>query len=148
MDSSESTEREKITFSIREELETVAAFFWDFDSKARVLLSRDIARRVERCSTDLLQMTVYRERGLESTGLEHRNRYFINDITFHRIDSDTVVILVDPNEGLVKKAQFGGEESKSWAALRSFERITRKRQSKIQDAVQAKIRSVIRLSRR
>jgi hypothetical protein len=98
----------KTTVLVRAELEEVAAFFWDFNSRANVEISGDVERIVggEKEDDDLgiVRKVVSRRRKLESSHRgHHHDRSFDSEMTFHRIDDDTIIINTVPLHDEKKK---------------------------------------------
>ena len=92
----------------RAELEEVAAFFWDFSSRSNMEISGDVERTVGGENEDddlgIVRNVVSRRRKLESSHRgHHHDRSFDSEMTFHRIDDDTIIINTAPLHDEKKK---------------------------------------------
>ncbi|GMI02548.1 hypothetical protein TrVE_jg10594 [Triparma verrucosa] len=95
------------SIEVEADIEEVAAFLWDFDSRANMQISGDIERRVLRDSVDnnFFKRVVMRRKRLKSSHHgQHSIRRFTNRMTLHKLDADTFVLLLTPiDDNTLKK---------------------------------------------
>jgi hypothetical protein len=88
----------KTVVKFRAKVEDVAAFFWDYKSRANMEISGDVERSAEEkdnCEDGAFRMFVKRRQHLENShGAAHRDRIFASDMTLNRIDDDTFIVLL------------------------------------------------------
>ncbi|GMH55451.1 hypothetical protein TL16_g01910 [Triparma laevis f. inornata] len=85
--------------NVRAEMEEVAAFFWDFDSRANMQISRDVERTFEEDEEGAggFKKIVKRHQQISSShGGQHHDRSFASEMTLKRADDDTIIILMAP----------------------------------------------------
>ena len=88
----------KTTLKVRANMEDVAAFLWDFESRCHLATTGDIERRIEKKIGDW-EMVVRRVQKIESKhGAKHHNRVYTNIMKLHKVDLNTVVISLKPKE--------------------------------------------------
>lgn len=86
----------KMTVSVPIDLENVAAFFWDFESRVHEATTGDVERVVELREGDW-KMTASRVQKVKSEHhVTHRLRRFLNVVRLRKVDTDTIVITMDP----------------------------------------------------
>mmetsp|Transcript_23176 Transcript_23176/g.43548 ORF Transcript_23176/g.43548 Transcript_23176/m.43548 type:complete len:1049 (-) Transcript_23176:44-3190(-) len=94
------------SIEVEADIEEVAAFLWDFDSRANMQISGDIERRVlrDRVDNNFFKRVVTRRQRLNSSHHgQHSNRRFTNRMTLHKLDADTFVLLLTPIDDITSK---------------------------------------------
>ena len=86
----------KTTVTVRAGLEEAAAYFWDFESKVNQETTGDVERVIEE-KKGTWEVVVRRKQKLESKqGGFHRVREFWNVMKLHKMDENTIVIIIEP----------------------------------------------------
>ena len=96
----------RTTATVTADLEEAAAFVWDFESRAHIATTGDIERVVgERRGPT--EMVVKRRQSVDSTkfGGIHRERTFRNVMKICKVDSDTIMITMEPPEESERRAR-------------------------------------------
>ena len=93
----------KTTLIVNANMEDIAAFFWDFESRCHLATTGDIDRKIDQ-KIEEWEMIVRRVQSLTSRhGTKHHNRVFTNTMKLHKIDMDTIVIALEPKERGVRR---------------------------------------------
>ena len=91
----------------------MAAALWHFDSRLNFEISGDVTRKVEAAGDGMdeqsyFEAIVERRQKLESRHFGyHRDRIFISKMRLHRIDADTIVLLISPLAAAEVTARLG-----------------------------------------
>ena len=108
----------KATVKVQAELEEVAAFIWNFTSRANFEISCDVERSIQKdnddskSKSDFFKKVVVRCEKVEGAHVRHRNRLFKSEMTLHKINEDTIIILLSPS-GKEKEGGGGGKRRKT-----------------------------------
>ena len=105
-------------------LEEAAAFLWMFDSRAFVQFTGEQDRRVTSTKSAFRKRVVrYRQMctGNKKKGVKHVRRTFTNEMTFHRMDRDTIIIMSEPSK-LDNNDQLDGLNAQNKAIERAISR--------------------------
>ncbi|GMH77977.1 hypothetical protein TL16_g07607 [Triparma laevis f. inornata] len=87
----------KTTVKIKAEMEEVAAFFWDYGSRAYMEVSRDLERTFEENDEGGgFKKHVHRRQKMDSAYSSYRDRAFASDIALVKVDSETMILLLKP----------------------------------------------------
>ncbi|GMH47290.1 hypothetical protein TL16_g00027 [Triparma laevis f. inornata] len=83
---------------VRAMLEDIAAFFWDFGSRANMEISGDVERSFEDMEEggDFKKFVSRRYRLKSKHGTHHRDRSFSSEMSITRTDSDTIIFNYTP----------------------------------------------------
>ncbi|GMI16290.1 hypothetical protein TrLO_g11948 [Triparma laevis f. longispina] len=82
--------------------ERIAAFLWDFGSRANMEISGDVERTLEEDEEGaggFKKIVKQRQQMLSSHGDRHRDRTFASEMALQRADKNTIIILVAPIAG-------------------------------------------------
>jgi hypothetical protein len=86
----------KTTMTVRAGLEEAAAYFWDFESRVHQETIGDVERVVEE-KKGTWEVVVRRRQKLESKqGVKNIDREFWNVMKLHKMDENTIVIIMEP----------------------------------------------------
>ncbi|GMI18146.1 hypothetical protein TrLO_g4614 [Triparma laevis f. longispina] len=85
----------KTSIEVRAGMEEVAAFFWDFDSRANIEISDNIERRIVN-EGDWKRVVIRMQRLTSKHHGHHSNRRFVNEMTLHKLDDETMLLLARP----------------------------------------------------
>ena len=82
---------------VRASIEEVAAFLWDFGSRANIEISGDVERNFEDDVGGSFKRVVKRSQQLDSMrGSRHRDRTFSSELTLQKVDKNTIILLLNP----------------------------------------------------
>ena len=112
----------KVTADFGVSLEEAAAFMWMFDSRAFVEFAGEQDRKVVFTKSAFKKKVIkYRQMKSKKGGLRHTKRHFANEMSFHRIDRDTIIILSEPTE-LDEQDKIDGGDEQTAAIQRAIAR--------------------------
>ena len=92
--------------------ENTVSFFWDFESRAHADVTGDVERRVLETRGNLTKVVLRRQKLDSKHGGKHHEREFVNEMSLHTINDDTIVIVLEP-----KQSEKNARELKSTKGL-------------------------------
>ena len=104
-------------------LEEAAAFFWHFESRAHADVTGDTERSIVETRGDFFKVVQRRQKLGSKHGGIHHEREFFNEMSLHKINEDTIVILMEPMHDLAvsrirRKQRHEAEIAKERVAAR------------------------------
>ncbi|GMI48438.1 hypothetical protein TrCOL_g6642 [Triparma columacea] len=118
------------TVTVGAGLEEAAAYFWDFESRVHQETTGDVERVVEE-KKGTWEVVVRKRQKLESKqGVKNRDREFWNVMKLHKMDKDTIVIVMEPiKENLEESDALSNTQRSTVQRLSGLLRSTAQRAS-------------------